>query len=100
MTMNSLHSIDHLEDTPRFNVPPRWTEVPIDCLLAPLEDGRTLHHGWSPQCEKESSLTDDVWGVLKTTAVQDGNFLPEHNKLLPAKLKPRLGLEVKAGDLL
>ncbi|HEV2295271.1 MAG TPA: hypothetical protein VGR35_15570 [Tepidisphaeraceae bacterium] len=82
------------------DLPPGWIETPIDAVLAPLEDGRTLHHGWSPQCEKEPSSTDADWGVLKTTAIQDGQFLPEHNKKLPAKLKPRPNLQVRTGDLL
>jgi type I restriction enzyme, S subunit len=81
-------------------LPPGWIELQLDAVLTPLDDGRLLHHGWSPQCEKEPSPADDVWGVLKTTAIQDGNFLPEHNKLLPTKLKPRPALEVKVGDLL
>ena len=69
-------------------------------ILAPLEDGRTLHQGWSPKCEQFASGSDDVWGVLKTTAIQDGKFLPEHNKQLPATLEPRPLLEVHTGDLL
>lgn len=81
-------------------IPPGWVEIPLDEVLAPLDDGRTLHHGWSPQCAAESSASDDVWGVLKTTAVQDGQFLPQHNKLLPSPLRPRQNLEVKEGDIL
>jgi type I restriction enzyme, S subunit len=38
--------------------------------------------------------------VLKTTAIQDGCFLEEHNKELPAKLVPKPMLEVRAGDIL
>lgn len=82
------------------NLPTGWIEAPISDLLAPLEDGRILHHGWSPQCEKRPSLSEDEWGVLKTTAVQDGEFLSCHNKCLPTKLTPRPHLEVKEGDLL
>ena len=82
------------------NLPIGWAETTIGELLAPLADGRTLHHGWSPQCEKEPSPTEEEWGVLKTTAIQPGAFLPEHNKRLPARLKPRSQLEVSAGELL
>src|SRR3990172_5360086 len=82
------------------NLPTGWVEAPISDLLAPLEDGRILHHGWSPQCEKEPSSSEDEWGVLKTTAVQDGEFLPQHNKRLPTTLTPRQHLEVKEADLL
>ncbi|MBL8739052.1 MAG: hypothetical protein JNL12_21680 [Planctomycetes bacterium] len=81
-------------------IPQGWTRTTIDKVLAPLDDGRVLHHGWSPQCLKEPSLTSDAWGVLKTTAIQPGRFLPEHNKQLPDNLKPRPQLEVRAGDIL
>lgn len=77
-----------------------WIVVPIEEVLVPLDNGRVLHHGWSPRCEKEPSPDSDQWGVLKTTAVQDGLFLPEHNKRLPERLKPRPQLEVKEGDIL
>ena len=80
--------------------PVGWSETAIETLLAPLEDGRVLHQGWSPQCEKGPSPSDDKWGVLKTTAIQPGAFHPEHNKLLPSHLPPRPQLEVKEGDIL
>ena len=38
-------------------LPPGWKVKPIGELLAPLDDGRTLHHGWSPQCEKDPIQT-------------------------------------------
>ncbi len=81
-------------------LPPGWFAVSIDAVLAQLEDGRILHHGWSPQCEKEPSQDDDKWGVLKTTAIQDGLYLSEHNKKLPSSLRPRSNLEVHSGDIL
>jgi type I restriction enzyme S subunit len=65
-----------------------------------MEDGRTLHQGWSPQCDKIPSPSEDVWGVLKTTSIQTGEFQPEHNKLLPPGLEPRPMIEVKEGDIL
>lgn len=64
-----------------------WANLPISGLLAPLDDGRTLHQGWSPRCETEPSGSELEWGVLKTTSVQSGAFLPEHNKRLPAHLE-------------
>lgn len=82
------------------DIPESWAEVTIDVLLERLSDGRVLHHGWSPQCEAEPSTSDNEWGVLKTTAVQDGLYLEEHNKRLPASLTPRQHLEVKTGDIL
>jgi type I restriction enzyme, S subunit len=81
-------------------VPTGWVEVDLENTLAPLEDGRTIHQGWSPQCEKEPSDNDHDWAVLKTTAIQSGAFLAEHNKRLPDKLAPRPLLEVRRGDML
>lgn len=81
-------------------LPIGWISVPLATVLDRLHDGRTLHHGWSPQCEAEPSTDDTVWGVLKTTAIQHGQYLEQHNKLLPSKLRPRINLEVKAGDIL
>src|SRR5690242_16736629 len=82
------------------SLPPSWIRVSLEELLLPLDDGRLLHHGWSPQCEKGPSTTTDDWGVLKTTAVQDGKFLDKHNKRLPTGLRPRSQFEVKQGDIL
>ncbi len=77
-----------------------WRDVLIEECLEPLSDGRFIHQGWSPQCESHPSPDRAVWGVLKTTAIQDGYFLQEQNKKLPEKLEPKSMLEVKAGDLL
>ena len=81
-------------------LPTGWAMAPIEDLFWPLEDGRTLHQGWSPLCEKTPAPTDEDWGVLKTTAIQAGAFLPQHNKQLPKHLVPRPQTEVKTGDIL
>jgi len=81
-------------------LPNGWTKSFLTDLLAPLSDGRIIHQGWSPQCESEPSPSDEIWGVLKTTSIQDGKFLSEHNKRLPLSLEPRPILEVKKGDIL
>ncbi len=80
--------------------PKSWLDVSIKEVLETLDDGRRLHHGWSPQCEKVPALSNEEWGVLKTTAIQDGLFLSEHNKKLPIAIEPRRNLEVKQGDIL
>jgi len=77
-----------------------WLELPIENILAPNEKGIILGQGWSPQCEKQPSQSENDWGVLKTTAIQSGYFLEEENKLLPSHLEPRTQHEVKKGDLL
>ena len=82
------------------NLPPNWEVAPLGDLLEPLDDGRPIHQGWSPQCESRPSRSDDEWAVLKTTAIQSGNFLPQHNKMLPTSLQPRPWLEVRNGDML
>ncbi len=71
-----------------------WKQQPIDVAI------ESLDQGWSPRCENEPSDSPDVWGVIKTTAVQALRFLEIENKRLPAKLKPRPHLELSAGDLL
>lgn len=81
-------------------LPKTWTVTTLVKLLSPLENGRLLHQGWSPKCEHFPSRSESTWGVLKTTAIQDGRFEPEHNKELPSHLEPRPDLEVKQGDLL
>ena len=81
-------------------IPSSWVIVCIEELLTPLDGGKLLHHGWSPQCHKEPVQEDGEWGVLKTTAIQAGAFIDEHNKRLPSKLDPRPHLEVHPGDLL
>lgn len=80
-------------------LPVGWAECSLQDLLGPLSDGKILHQGWSPQCESTPAPQGE-WGVLKTTAVQDGYFLEEENKKLPAALSPKPELEVTAGDLL
>ena len=81
-------------------LPSGWVAADVDDVLAPLEDGRLIHQGWSPQCDRAPSDSADAWGVLKTTAIQPGQFLPGHNKRLPGTLEPRPHLEVREGDLL
>jgi type I restriction enzyme, S subunit len=80
--------------------PDGWRQVTIGEVLAPLEDGRTIHQGWSPRCEQGPSEDDSNWGVLKTTAIQPGHFEPHHNKRLPDSLAPRPILEVHEGDVI
>jgi len=83
-----------------MSIPANWTETGIEETLLPFENGQTLRQGWSPQCERFPAPTENDWGVLKTTAIQDGEFQPEHNKKLPAALEPDPLLEVEPGDLL
>jgi type I restriction enzyme S subunit len=81
-------------------MPEPWTQIPIeDCLVA-YGNGRKIRQGWSPQCENHPAETLDDWGVLKTSAIQDGEYVESANKHIPSKLKPRTQLEVEADDIL
>lgn len=81
-------------------LPENWSLARLVDLLSMLPGKRFVHQGWSPQCESDASPNENLWAVLKTTAVQDGKFFPAHNKRLPIGLKERPLLEVSVGDLL
>lgn len=78
-------------DTPSLE---KWVELPLEKLIGPMDSG------WSPACHEHPSTSDGVWGVLKTTAVQDMRYDAEQNKELPAKFEPRPDAEVRVGDVL
>ena len=70
-------------------------------LYKPIDHGlESLGQGWSPKCNREPSPSEDVWGVIKTTAIQSLEYRQEENKRLPSKLEPRPHLEIMAGDVL
>lgn len=77
-----------------------WVEVDIETVFATLENGKKINQGWSPQCKKYPSPSEDIWGVLKTTAIQKNKFLENENKELPSDKPVREYLEVKANDIL
>lgn len=81
-------------------LPKGWTEGTIEDVLGVLPSGKQLDQGWSPRCENFPSASEETWGALKTTAIQDGWFEPEHTKQLPEHLDPKPELEVKPGDVL
>lgn len=80
-------------------IPADWLETTIEEILTPQEDGKLIHQGWSPRCHTVNA-PEGEWGVLKTTAIQDGYYLEEANKWLPEDKEPKPRIEVKAGDLL
>ncbi len=59
-----------------------------------------LSQGWSPKCERRSSKDINEWAVIKTSAVQAGNFFDFENKVLPRKLEPRKQHEIRKGNIL
>lgn len=81
------------------NLPSNWVETEIVEILIHNNNGKPFQQGWSPQCEARPAGADE-WGVLKTTAIQDGYFLPHENKRLPENLEHRPNIEVRDGDIL
>ena len=82
------------------DLPSGWTLAKIPNLLGTLPTGKIIDQGWSPKCENFPSNNDEKWGALKTTAIQNGWFEPQHTKQLPDHLEPKPALEVTAGDVL
>ena len=76
------------------SLPNDWQWSALDPLV------RVMDSGWSPACIETPSPNNDVWGVLKTTAVQTFQYLAYENKELPANLTPCPECEVAAGDIL
>lgn len=81
------------------DLPRHWTRTKIVELLELNNNGKPFQQGWSPRCETFPASSGE-WGVLKTTAIQEGEFWGHENKALPGHLSPRPHLEVKRGDLL
>ena len=81
------------------SLPKSWCVIEIEHVLQPLDNGNVVQQGWSPQCEKHPAAFEE-WGVLKTTAIQAGYFLPEENKKIPNHLESRPAIEIKSGDIL
>ena len=59
----------------------------------------TLRQGWSPKCHNHPAEDGD-WSVMTTTAIQQGHFLPNANKLLPKNLHPRPWITLAVDDIL
>ena len=81
-------------------LPDGWEIKRLSDCLVKLKSGKKAERGWSPQCLSHPSSDENVWGVLKTTSIQMGEFQPEYNKELPDSLAPKSGLEVNSGDFL
>ncbi len=77
-------------DTP---LPESWASLNLSQFV--LELGQ----GWSPKCENREAQGDE-WSVIKTTAIQFGNFDPSANKALPKHLPPRRWLGLRSGEIL
>lgn len=74
-------------------IPEHWEIRPQRRLINRLEQG------WSPNASSEPCEPNE-WGVLKLSAIKQGEFLAEQNKSLLSDTEPDLSLEVRKGDLL
>ena len=63
------------------------------------DNGKPFQQGWSPQCQSRPAEQNE-WGVVKTTAIQHGEFWSHENKALPEHLEPRPQIEIQQGDVL
>ncbi|MDM8347396.1 restriction endonuclease subunit S [Pseudomonas sp. sp1636] len=88
----SALDVGRSEGTPEL--PDSWRWVTLNAITLGMDSG------WSPACEQNPSPKNDIWGVLKTTAVQVMQYRQDENKELPSHLEPRPDAEVKAGDIL
>lgn len=83
-----------IEEEKPFELPKGWQLTQLAEII------KSMDSGWSPACLENPSPSENVWGVLKTTAVQVMKYLEVENKELPEKLQPRPEAEAKAGDIL
>lgn len=81
------------------DLPPGWALTKIIEVVELQANGNPFQQGWSPQCESRPAAEDE-WGVLKTTAIQHGEFWAHENKALPDELSPKPQIEVRQGDVL
>lgn len=76
-----------------FEIPESWKWARLGSLLTDTEAGK------SPQC-KNRPANKEEWGVIKTTAIQDGFFVKEENKVLPSEFEIKRNQIIHQGDLL
>lgn len=74
-------------------IPKHWKLPQIARILLLMEQGK------SPECDNNIAGLN-VWGVLKTSCVNNGIYNSEANKTLPSSIKPFTQYEVKEEDIL
>ena len=82
-----------IDDIIPFDLPESWEWIRLSAVLTSTDAGK------SPQCESRPRMGEE-WGVIKTTAIQDGYFLEDENKVLPDKFSVAEAMVVHQGDLL
>ena len=84
---------ENINDIIPFELPDSWEWIRLSAILTSTDAGK------SPQCENRPRTIGE-WGVIKTTAIQDGYFLAEENKGLPLDFNLQESMVVHHGDLL
>ena len=84
---------ENINDIIPFELPDSWGWIRLSAILTSTDAGK------SPQCENRPRTIGE-WGVIKTTAIQDGYFLAEENKVLPPDFNLQESMVVHHGDLL
>ena len=82
-----------IDDIIPFELPDSWEWVHLEALITSTDAGK------SPQCDSRPRR-DNEWGVIKTTAIQDGYFVSVENKVLPHDFVVNKSIIVHRGDLL
>jgi type I restriction enzyme S subunit len=76
-----------------FQIPENWVWCRLGGIIYNTEGGK------SPNCQNKPADGDN-WGVIKTTAVQEMNFLQHENKILPENYVVNPKHIVEEGDVL
>ena len=84
---------ENINDIIPFELPDSWEWIRLSAILTSTDAGK------SPQCENRPRTIGE-WGVIKTTAIQDGYFIAEENKVLPLDFNLQESMVVHHGDLL
>ena len=88
------------EQVSRYRYAAIENAIPYSNLRTIAECIVDMGQGWSPKCERQNTIDDETWAVIKTTAVQPCCFEFEENKVLPTSLVPREKHEIQVGDIL
>ena len=74
-------------------MPDSWVWIRLSSILTSTDAGK------SPQC-KDRPRSQGEWGVIKTTAIQEAEFLDNENKVLPEGFDVPAHSIICSGDLL
>lgn len=98
---NGVETLQNVrEQVARYRYAAIENAIPYSNLRTIAECIVDMGQGWSPKCERENTIDDETWAVIKTTAVQSCRFVFEENKVLPMTLEPREKHEIQVGDIL